>query len=173
MVWLWLSLVNLYIWLTILSCYSWIPFVLALTGREGGLITLCHSCGFLCQKRALKMFPGPSYLHFENGVVWLWHTLVNLYICLTLLSCWGSIPWELLLIGRDGGFSTLCHRCEFVCQKRVLKTFPGPGCLHSEVGVVWLWLSLINLYMWLTILSCYGWISSALRLIALLVRRGC
>ena len=146
-VWLWLPLVNLYIWLTILSCYSWIPFTLALTGRECGLITLCNSCGFLCQKRMLKMFPGPNNLHFENGVVWLWHTLVNLYICLKLLSSLGSIPLELLLIGRNDGFSTLCHSCEFVCQKRVLKTFPGPDYLRSEVGVVGLWLSLVNLYI--------------------------
>ena len=25
------------------------------------------------------------------------------------------------LIGRDGGLSTLCHRCGFDCQQRVLK----------------------------------------------------
>ena len=47
-------------------------------------------------------------------------------------------PFDLSLglIGRDGGLSTLCHGCGFACQQRVLKTFPGPGYLHSENGVV-------------------------------------
>ena len=40
------------------------------------------------------------------------------------------------LIGRDGGLNTLRHSCGFACQQRVLKTFPGPGYLHSEDGVV-------------------------------------
>ena len=58
------------------------------------------------------------------------------YIWLTISSCYGSIPLTLGLIGRDGGLSTLCHSCGFACQQRVLKTFPGPGYLHSEDGVV-------------------------------------
>ena len=40
------------------------------------------------------------------------------------------------LIGRDGGLSTLCHSCTLASQQRVLKTFPGPGYLHAEDGVV-------------------------------------
>ena len=51
-----------------------------LIGRGGGLSFLCYSCGFTCQHRGLKTFPGPSYLRSEDGVVWLWHLLVNLYI---------------------------------------------------------------------------------------------
>ena len=43
------------------------------------------------------------------------------------------------LIRRDGGLNTLCHSCRFACQQRVLKTFPGPGYLRCEDGVVWLW----------------------------------
>ena len=31
--------------------------------------TLCHSCGFACQQRVLKTFPGPGYLRSEDGVV--------------------------------------------------------------------------------------------------------
>ena len=42
----------------------------------------------------------------------------------------------LMGIGRDGGLSTLCHSCGFSCQQRVLKTFPGPGFLLSEDGIV-------------------------------------
>ena len=52
------------------------------------------------------------------------------------LSCCGSIPLTLGLIGMDGGLSTLCHSCGFACQQRVLKTFPGSGYLHSKDGVV-------------------------------------
>ena len=43
---------------------------------------------------------------------------------------------------RDGGLSTLCHSCVFACQQKVLETFPDPGYLRSEDGVVWLWHSL-------------------------------
>ena len=62
------------------NCYCSIPLALGLIGRDGGLSTLCHSCGFACQQRVLKTFPGPDYLRSEDGVVWLWHSLVNLYI---------------------------------------------------------------------------------------------
>ena len=137
-VWLWNPLVNLYIWFTVSSCYDSIPFVFGLTVRDGALSTLCHSCGFSCQHRVLKTFPGPDFLQSEDEVVWLWHQLVNLYIWLTISSCYGSIPLGLALIVRDGGLSTLCHSCGFASQKRVQETFPGPGYLHSEDGVVWL-----------------------------------
>ena len=92
---------------------------------------------------------------------------VHMYLCksgLTISSCYGTIPLVLGLIGRDGGLSTLYHSCEFACQQRVLKTFPGPGYLRSEDAVVWLWHSLVNC-IWLTISSCYGWILLALGLI--------
>ena len=39
-------------------------------------------------------------------------------------------------------------------QQRVLKTFPGPGYLRSEDGVVWLWYSLVNLYIYIYIYMC-------------------
>ena len=53
-----------------------------------------------------------------------------------------------MLIWRDGGLSTLCNSCGFDYQRRVLKTFPGPGYARSEDGVVWLWHLLVNLYIW-------------------------
>ena len=57
-----------------------------------------------------------------------------------------------LRVDREGWcLSTLCHSCGFACQQRVIKTFPGPGCLHSEDGVVWLWHSLVNLYIYIYI----------------------
>ena len=83
-VWLWHLLVNLYIWLTISSWYGSIPLTLRLIGRDGGLNTLCHSCGFASQHRVLKTFHGSGYLCSEDVVVWLWHLLVNFYIYLLL-----------------------------------------------------------------------------------------
>ena len=73
---------SVYISLTISSCYGSIPLTLGLIWRDGGLSTLCHSYGFACQQRVLKTFPGPDYLRSEDGVVWLWHPQVNLYICI-------------------------------------------------------------------------------------------
>ena len=99
------------------------------------------------------------YLHSEDGVVWLWHPLVTLYIWLTISSCYGSIPLALGLIGRDGGLSTLCHSCGFACQQRVLKTFPCPGYLHSEDGVVWLYIYIyIHIYMHIACMYIYTYI---------------
>ena len=141
-------LVNLYIWLTNSSCYGSIPFTLGLIGRDGGFNTLCHSCGFPCQQRVLKTFPCSGYLCSEDGVVWLWHLLVNLYTWLTISSCYGSIPLTLGFIWRDCGLSTLCHSCGFACQERVVKTFPGPDYLRSKDGVVWLWHLLVHLHIY-------------------------
>ena len=62
-------LVNLYTWLTISSCSGSIPLTLELIERDGGLSTLCHSCGFACQQRVLKTFPDTGYLHSEDGVL--------------------------------------------------------------------------------------------------------
>ena len=141
----------IYVWLAISSCYGSIPLALGLIGRDGGLSTLCDSCGFACQQRVLKTFSGFGFFPSDDGVVWLWHPLVNLYKWLTISSCYGSIALALVLIGRGGGLSTLCHGCGFACQRRVLKTFLGPGYLHSEDGVAWLWHPLVNLYIYIYI----------------------
>ena len=164
-VWLWHPLVNLYVWLTISCFYGSISLALALIGRDGGLGTLCHSCGLACHQKVLNTFAGSGYLHSEDGVVSLWHPVVNLYVWLTISSCYGPIPLALGLIVRDGGLSTLCHSCKFAYQQRMLKTFSGHGYRHFEDGVVGLWHPLVNLYIWLAILSCYGPITLALGLI--------
>ena len=111
-------------------------FIYIYVYRDSALNTLDHGCGFAYQQRVLKTLPGPSYLRFQDAVVRLWHFMVNLYIWITISFCYGSIPLNLGLIGRDGGLNTLCHGCKFACQQRVLKTFPGPGYLHSGDGVV-------------------------------------
>ena len=136
----------LYMGLTILSCYGSILPALGLIGRNGDLSTLYHSCGFACQQRVQKTFSGPGYLHSDDGVVWLWHSLINFYICGPPFHV-PTAPLTLGLIGKDGGLSTLCHSCRFACQRKVLKTFPSPGYLLSGDGVVWLWYSLLNLYI--------------------------
>ena len=89
----------------------------------------------------VHMYVYINNIYSEDGVVRLCHSLVNLYIWLTISSCYGSIPL------------TLVHGCGFTCQQRVLKTFPGPGYLHSEDGVVRLCHSLVNLYMSFTKMS--------------------
>ena len=93
---------------------------LRLIGRDGGLSTLYQSCEFACQQTVLKTFSGAGYLRSKDGVVWLWHVLVNFYMWLTISFCYGSIPLTLGLIGKDSGLSTLCHSCRFACQQRVL-----------------------------------------------------
>ena len=68
---LWHPLGNLYIWLNISSCYGSIPLALGLIARDGGLSTLCHSCGLPCQQNVLKTFPGSGYVHSVGEVVGL------------------------------------------------------------------------------------------------------
>ena len=60
---------SIYLSIYLSSCYGSIPLALGLIGRDGGLSTLCHSCGFACQQSELKTFPGPYYLRSEDGVV--------------------------------------------------------------------------------------------------------
>ena len=82
------------------------------------------------------MFPGPGYFRSEDGVVWLCHSLVNLYIWLTISSCHSSITFSLGLIEKDGGLSNLWGSYGLDCPKRVLKKFPGRGYFLSKDGVV-------------------------------------
>ena len=110
---------------------------------------------FSCHQRVLKTFRCPGYVRSENRVVWLRHSLLNLYIWLTISSPCGSIPLTSGLLGRHGGLSTLSHSCRFACQQRMLIPFPGPGYLHAKDGVVWLCHSLVNFHIWVTISSCY------------------
>ena len=53
-------------------------------------------------------------------------------------SCYDIILLTIVLIGRDGGLSTLSHSCGFDYRQRmlVLKTFAGSGYLRSMDGVV-------------------------------------
>ena len=63
--------IYIYIYMYISSCYGSISLTLWLIEKDGGLSTLCHSCGFTCQQRVLKTFPGAGYLRSDDGVVWL------------------------------------------------------------------------------------------------------
>ena len=65
-----LKCVSVYVYVyTYTYIYSSIPLTLALIGRDGGLSTPGHSCGFACQQRVLKTFSGPAYHYSEEGVV--------------------------------------------------------------------------------------------------------
>ena len=115
-----------------------------------------------CGRTNNKYLSYVMYLRSKNGVVWLRHSLVNLYlyICVIISSCYGSIPLTLGLLGRDGGSGILCHSCGFACQQRVLKTFSTSRYLHSKDRVVWLWHSLVNFSLSLSLsLSLYIYIS--------------
>ena len=160
--WLWHLLVNLAMWLAFSSCYNLMTLVLGLIGRNLGQSTLYHSCGSLVST-ALKT--GPDYLWPEDSIVWPWHILINFYMWLTILSCYGSIPVTLGLIRKDDGFITMYHSWQFSCQQRVLKTFTGSGYLLSGNRVFWLLHFLVNVYIWLTISSCSVSISLTLGLI--------
>ena len=46
--------------------YSSIPLTLVLIGKDSGLSTLCHSCGFACQQRVLKRFPGHGHIYIHD-----------------------------------------------------------------------------------------------------------
>ena len=87
------------------------------------------------------------------------------HIWLTILLCYGSIPFNLGLIERNGSLITLWQNCGLACQYGVLKTFPGLGYLSSVDGVILLWHSQVCLSVWLTILWCYDAIALALGLI--------
>ena len=58
------------------------PFDLSVMVTDGGLSTLCHSCGFACQQKLLKTFPGPGYLHLglESPLWWIIFLKQNFYL---------------------------------------------------------------------------------------------
>ena len=78
-----------------------------------------------------------GYLCPENGGNFT-RTFTGKFVCIQLiiLSCYGSIPLTLVLTATGGWFEYSVHSCRFDYQQRVLKTFPGPGYLYSEDGLV-------------------------------------
>ena len=73
------------------------------------------------------------YIYIYNIYIYIY---IYIYLTITISSCHHSIILTLVLMGRDGALSTLCHNCGFAFQQRVLKTFPSPGYLRFEDGVV-------------------------------------
>ena len=113
-------------------------------GRNGGLDTLCHNCWFGCLQRLLKMFPGPSYLCFEDGVVWVWHFLVHFHAYGSPFYLATAQSQRFIAIGGMVVWAQ-CHSCKFACQERMLKTLV---ISHSQDEVVWLWHFLVNLHIY-------------------------
>ena len=81
------------IWLTISSCCGSISLTLVLISRDSTLSTLCHRRGFDYQERVVKAFLYTGYLLCNDGVVYLWPLLVNLYV-------YGS-PFHLAIVQSD------------------------------------------------------------------------
>ena len=78
-VWLRYLLLNLYVYSSPFHLTRLNPFDLSVD-REGWWFE--HSVSKLrvwLSAEGAKTFPGPSYVSSEDGVVWLWHLLVNLY----------------------------------------------------------------------------------------------
>ena len=76
-VWIWHFLVNLHVYGSPFYLATAQPHCFIAIERDGGLIILCHCCGFVCQQKVLKIFPGPGYLCSRDEVVWLWDFLIN------------------------------------------------------------------------------------------------
>ena len=93
-----------------------------------------------CWQRVLKTFPGSRYLRSKDEVVWRWHFLVHLDIYSSLFYLTKAQSLCLIVIGRDGGLSTLCHSCRLACQQRVLR-----GCLCPNDVAIWLGYFLVKL----------------------------
>lgn len=62
--------------------------------------------------------------------------LVNLHMFSSPIYTTTARSHYLMTIARNGSLITLCLSCGFAGQWRILKIFPGPGCLHSENGIV-------------------------------------
>ena len=56
-----------------------------------------------------------------------------------------------MLIGKDGGLSTLYHSWGFECKQRMLKTIPSPGYLDSEDGRSLTMAFIANIYIYIYI----------------------
>ena len=112
----------------------------AFRSKKSPSALLMYMCYYLCIGIYVYV---PTHIYINNIYIYIYiYVILHIYI---YTYCYGSISLALALIGRDGGLSTLCHRCRFACQQKVLKTFPGAGFLRSEDGVVWLWHILLNL----------------------------
>ena len=62
------------------------------------------------------------------------YTYIYIYICKYKYTLYILIYQYLMMIGRDGGFSTLFHGCGFSCQQRVLKTFLSLDISTPRIG---------------------------------------
>ena len=110
LVWLWHFLVALHKYCSpFYLATAQLQYLMAI-GKDVGLSTLCHSCGFACQQRVLKTFPGPDYLHSKDGVVWLWHFLVNSHIYGALFYLATAQSQCFMVIGRDGGLGKFVRK---------------------------------------------------------------
>ena len=70
-----------------------LTLTLRLIERDGGLSILCHSCGFVCQQRVLKMFPwlslllgwGSLTMSYTGKFVYIFIYNINIYIYIYII----------------------------------------------------------------------------------------
>ena len=80
-------------------------------------------------------------------ISWPWLCLLLRWVSLTMKFL-GKFAYDsplypatfqsqwVMTIERHSGLTTLCNSSGFVCQKRVLKTFPYPGHPYTKEGIV-------------------------------------
>ena len=90
------------------------------------LLSLLSTLWFVCTNSVSPVHYVPKFIGCHKAIVVIPSRADDFMIS----SCYGSVQY-LIIIGRDGGLSTLCHSCGFACQQKVLKTFPGTGLLSS------------------------------------------
>ena len=102
----------------------------------------------------IKTFPVPNYLSSKDGVVWLFHLLLNLHIYSSLFhdataqslgpKCWRQKLWFECSVSYARS-----HSCRFDYQQRVMKSFPDIGYLCSRDSVVWLRHVVLHIYIYI------------------------
>ena len=94
------------------------------------LLSFLSTLWFVCTNSVSPVHYVPKFIGCHKAIVVYPVGQIIFMIQLVISSCYGSVQY-LIIIGRDGGLSTLCHSCGFACQQKVLKTFPGTGLLSS------------------------------------------
>ena len=124
----------LYIRLTISSSYSSIPLTLVLIRKDDGLSTICHSCAVFVSSDGAKKVSWPWLsLVQELGSLTMAFTAKFVYLAHHIIFLRLN-PFDFRLIRRDGGLSTLCHICSFVCQQRCSKSFLARAISAPRMG---------------------------------------
>ena len=103
--------------------------------REGWWFQHSMSQLWVCSSAEGAKKSSWPWLSLLRGWGKLTMTFTVKFFFLYMAHHFSSIPLTLGFLGRDGGFSTLCHSCGLAYQQRMLKTFPGPCYIRCKDGV--------------------------------------